>query len=174
MLELTFLLGISVLGTPECSLTTSLASGGGSVGWRRRPAAGGQEAPPRCLCRCWVGAAAAARKGAVSGLYRHRHTNILKKQSKQPAVPGGHQTLSRDKNHLAGAPESRAGDAEYVVSFRNKNRAPGILPPIKDHFFKLLLKVVFCCVCFFWLAQQPQRAEREDFGQLDFTLSCYC
>lgn len=161
MLELTFLLGISVLETPECGLTTSLAGLVRLQRWRRCPAAGGEEAPRRCLCRCWVGAAATI-KGAVSGLYRHRHTNILKRQSKQPLCLVDIILYQVRKTILPGAPESSAGDAEHV-SFGNKNREPGNLPPIKDRVFKK--------INFFWLLQQPDSAEHEDFWQFDFTLS---
>lgn len=86
MLELTFLLGISALEAP-CAVLPRVSAGG--------------VVQPSCrLCRRWAGAAA-ARKGAVSGLHRHRHTKILKKQNKQPVVPGGHPAVPSDTNHLA-------------------------------------------------------------------------
>lgn len=90
MLELTFLLGISASEAP-CAVLPRVSAG----------RVGGGVQPPRCLCRRRAGAAAAARTGAVSGPHRHRHTKILKRQNKQPAVPGGHPAVPSDKNHLA-------------------------------------------------------------------------
>lgn len=89
MLELTFLLGISALEAP-CAVLPRVSAG----------RVGGVVQPSRRLCRRRAGAAA-ARKGAVSGLHRHRHTKILKKQNKQPVVPGGQPAVPSDTNHLA-------------------------------------------------------------------------
>lgn len=171
MLELTFLLGISVLETPECSLTTSLAELVRPQRGRRCPAAGGEEVPRCCLCRCWVGAAAAI-KGEVSGLYRHRHTNILKRQSKQPLCLVDIILYQVRKTILPGAPSPEQVMQSMSVS-GTKTMNLGSCHQLKITFLKkLLLKVL----CFFsWLFQQPDCAEHEDLGNLtSHYLSCYC
>lgn len=97
---------------------------------------------------------------ADSGIYRHRHTNTLKRQTKHVAG------LDITKVTLAKSSRVKLRLNILISILEDK---PGILPPMKG----LLVIFKVYVICLVWLFQHVP-SEREDCWQLDFTLlSCY-
>lgn len=124
----------------------------------------GPEVPPWWLGR--VGGSSSSSKKEVSGIYRHRHTNTLKKQTRHSScMAGRHRPVKWPKAILPSAPESSSGDVLGIMISISKDK-PGILPPIKDLLFKNGL------LFFVWLDSfdSPSVLNVRTFGNLTLSL----
>lgn len=83
---------------------------------------------PECLRSGWGGSSSSSKK-EVSGIYRHRHTNTLKKQIRHWSCTAGHHHAVEWLKQSYQVLQTRAQGASI-----SKDEA-GVFPPIKDPLF---------------------------------------